>query len=109
MKEIVTYSDAVFSMVVAIRNKVTDAFTASTILAIMFDMEKEDTLDSIMNTFFKQKPGKISVGNRSSRNKFEVLGGTHVTQKTKSKYNTKKDCRSRQKGNDSALQTWSQD
>jgi len=51
MKQIVTYEDAVHAMVVAIRNKTMDAFTASTLLAIMFDMEKEDTLDSIMNKF----------------------------------------------------------
>ena len=52
MKPTVTYEDAVFSMVVAVKGKVIDTFTASTILAIMFDMEKEDTLDSIMNMFF---------------------------------------------------------
>jgi hypothetical protein len=48
MKPTVTYNDAVCSMVAAIRSKATDVFTASTILAIMFDKEKEDTLDSII-------------------------------------------------------------
>lgn len=55
MKPTVTYEDAVFSMVVAVKGKVIDTFTASTILAIMFDMEKEDTLDSIMNMFLSKK------------------------------------------------------
>ncbi len=48
MKETISYSRAVNAMVLIIRAKVVDAFTASTILATMFDREKEDTLESIM-------------------------------------------------------------
>jgi len=61
MRPIVTYNDAVCSMVVAIRNKATDAFSASTVLAIMFDMEKEDTLDSIIKVIDADNK-KIEVG-----------------------------------------------
>jgi len=48
MKETISYSHAVNAMALCVREKVVDAFTASTILATMFDREKEDTLDSIM-------------------------------------------------------------
>jgi len=48
MKETISYSHAVNAMALCVREKVVDAFTASTILATMFDREKEDTLDNIM-------------------------------------------------------------
>ncbi len=48
MKTTVQYTNAVLTMSQLVHNRVLDAFVASTVLAVLFDMEKEDTLDSLM-------------------------------------------------------------
>jgi len=62
MKETISYSHAVNAMALCVREKVVDAFTASTILATMFDREKEDTLDSIIT--IQEILKKSNVGHR---------------------------------------------
>jgi len=50
MDKTITYAWALAVMASAISTKVIDAFKASSILAMMFSMEKEQTMDDLMKT-----------------------------------------------------------
>jgi hypothetical protein len=50
MDKKITYAWALTIMSSAITTKILDAFKASSLLAMLFDMEKEQTMDDLMKT-----------------------------------------------------------
>ena len=54
----ITYQQAVASLVMLVQAQIIEGFKASTILATMFDVKKEQTMDDLMTELIPEKTGE---------------------------------------------------